>query len=119
MPAWADVIIPIAPSQHFEGLVNNKTDHAVILTENCHRAPQGTYLIANPVPNQHVKAVLDPASDGFTGAAAQAINAQIPFSWPVPCNGPGQVRFTPSPNNGGVTETVDVTFVNVPPPSLT
>jgi hypothetical protein len=137
-PASADVIIPISPHQHFDGLVNAKTDHAIILTENCHRAPQGTYLIANPVPNQQVKVVLDPTSDGFTGTAAHAINVQIPspeilntlvlhdynmpaaipVSWPVPCTGPGQVRFTPSPNVGGVPKTIDVTFENVqlPPP---
>jgi hypothetical protein len=137
-PASADVIIPIGPNQHFDGLVNGKTDHAIILTENCHRAPQGTYLIANPVPGQHVQVVLDPTSDGFTGAAAQAITAQIPspeilntvvlhhynmptaipVSWPVPCTGPGQVRFTPSPNVGGTTETVDVTFALLPPPPV-
>ena len=135
-PASADAPTPIGPNQHFEGLVNGKTENAIIFTVNCHRVPYGTYLIANPAPNQYVKVVLDPTSDGFTGAAAQAINAQIPspeilntlvlhnynmpaaipVTWPVPCNGPGQVWFTPSPNNGGITETVNVTFVNVLPP---
>ena len=32
VPASADVLIPIAPNQHFEGYVNGKTDSAIITT---------------------------------------------------------------------------------------
>lgn len=119
---------PIGPNQHFEGLVNDKTHNAVIRT-NC-VGPLRPGQTGHPLPDQHVKAYA--TGDGFTGSAAHAIDvsyapaaslvplvvlhdyglpALIPVTWPVPCFGPGLVRFTPAPTSKtAVTETVNVTF---------
>ena len=138
VPASADILIPIRPNQHFEGLVNGRTNHAIITTMNCYRNGLGL-LVGHPAPGQHVSAVLDPASDGFTGSGGDAIDvyipapapnvivpvvlheynqpATIPVTFAVPCSGTGQVQFVPDPSSAtAVTETVSVTFVPVLPP---
>jgi len=137
LPASADVLIPIGPNQHFEGFVNGKDDSAIITTGPCLFTPEGP--IAHPTPNQHVQVSLNPYSDGFTGAAANAIDVNIPsvtvFNPPitlrayhllalipttldVPCGGPQRtVTFVPTPTSPtAVTESVSVTFVPVLPP---
>jgi len=137
VPAFADVVIPIGPNQHFEGFVNDKTDSAIIQTGPCLFTPEGP--IAHPLPNQHVHVSLDPVSDGFTGAAAHAIDVNIPsvtvvnppitlhaYNQPtlipttltVPCTGSRTVTFVPKPTSTTpVTESVNVTFVPVLPPT--
>lgn len=143
-PALAAPIIdpvPIGPNQHFEGLVNGKTDHAIIVTDHCLTTPLGL-LVAHPAPGQHIRVVRDADSDGFTGSAAHAIDVQfpspppvvnspvvlhsynvptpIPVSLTVPCSGPGTVTFVPEPTSKtAVTETVNVTFVLQLPPTPT
>jgi hypothetical protein len=130
--------IPIGPSAYFIGLVNGKSNDAVI-TVACATAPAAG-AIGHPVADQtlEVDTVLAiTLSTGFTGSAAHSIDATlgpaatssanppvvftsffapaaIPTTYAVPCSGTGEITFTPLPTSETAQSfTVSVTFVSI------
>ena len=127
----------IKPGQYFVGLVNTHTSNAVI-DVLC----AGPSTTGHPLANQTVQVnqVLPPVDTtiGYTGLSANSIVAWL--SWPtpiappppvhiatftsystapiptgitVPCSGSGVMTFVPTPDNGGRSSTVTVTFLNL------
>lgn len=134
LAATAYAAEPIAPDQHFLGVVNGATGDATFVVV-C-PGPVGT--VGHPFGDK-VEAVLQSAvssSAGFTGSTADSITVlleagpsvqvigtltqygtqlDVPGSLTVPCGGTGTVVFAPTPDtkHDAIPATVTVQFVNI------
>jgi hypothetical protein len=136
-PASPAAAVAVGPHQYFEGLVDMRTTGATIGV-----LCPGPASLGHPLPDQTVavELVVSPitSDDGYTGLDATSIlavlswptpvsppppiriatftsygTAAIPTNITVPCSGSGTMTFTPNPDDGGHSATVDVTFVNI------
>ena len=132
--------LPIEPDQYFSGYVNNHPPGQAVILTNCF-GPIRPGETGNPLPNQPVEVkpvvVVTGTTDvGYTGSAANSINAilgtpavavviaaftgyyeirYIPTTIRVPCSGSGEVIFAPSPGSATARPAMlAVTFVGQP-----
>lgn len=126
---------PILPNQYFSGVVNGKSDAAVVTTVcpgpvagNGHPAGGQTLSVTRAYATTT-------ANVGNTGARGTSVAAApvtgstlnvpvvfteylrasaLPTAWTVPCDGYGRIAFTPQPDSyGAITAYVTVRFVNI------
>lgn len=130
-PAAAAGESPIRPDQHFVGLVNGKSENAVVYVACA--GPVVPDRRTHPVSGQSLSVARQSAGGGFTGTAATRVVArflddksvavkftsygvqkEVPTSILVPCEGKGVVRFAPRPpSSTSVPDYVEVTYVNL------
>ena len=128
--AAAQATEPIAPHQHFVGLVNGHHEGAQVYVA-CPGPARGQ--TTHPLQHQTLAVAPVAAGGGFTGEAATRVvarflddtsvgvvfttygtTAPVPTSITVPCEGKGVVRFAPRPRSSTSTpDFVAVTYVNV------
>ncbi|HEX4704546.1 MAG TPA: hypothetical protein VH352_20635 [Pseudonocardiaceae bacterium] len=125
---------PIGPNQFFTGIVNGASVNATITT-NC-IGPIRPGETGNPLPNQYVEVSPGPSSGnvgiGFTGSNGNSVivvlntggptgpiqtvligtlhdyivHLPIPTGITVPCAGPGDVAFVPSPGSSNAKSAI-------------
>jgi hypothetical protein len=128
--AAAQAAEPIAPHQHFVGLVNGHHQGAQVYVA-CPGPARGQ--TTHPLQHQTLAVAPVGAGGGFTGEAATRVVARflddksvavvfttygttqpVPTSITVPCEGTGVVRFAPRPSSPTSTpDFVAVTYVNL------
>jgi hypothetical protein len=122
---------PIAPRQHFVGLVNGRHADAEVYVA-C-GGPGGGDRTTHPLQSQTLAVARARSGGGFTGDAASRVvarflddtsvgvllttygaTAPVPTTITVPCEGKGVVRFAPRPSSSTSTpDFVAVTYVNL------
>jgi hypothetical protein len=130
-PATAVADSTIRAGQHFVGLVNGKSDNAVVYVACA--GPVVPDRRTHPLSGQSISVARQSAGGGFTGTASTRIVARflddksvgvkftsygvpqkVPTSILVPCGGKGVVRFAPRPpSSTSVPDFVEVTYVNI------